>query len=394
MSKTTNHHVGSPESPVIGLDARTLSRGSLRGIGASTARLYKRLSEQKPNWRFVAYHQTPLPQRGERLNAPNITWKRIDVPGDRLDAWTQLRLPWQVLQDKVDLLHCPANWGPLWQPVPTIQTLHDLIPLKEAQRPVGEPVVRFRLALQAARRAQRIICPSRYVAEQLESQIPSLSGQIRAIPWGGDHVKGVDPEPSSMAMTPAGIGQRFVLHMAAEDPRKNTRRVLEAWSLLPPDIRSKVALVLVGARGELRRELLASAVRLGIEPSVRLLEPVDRVRLESLIRGADVLAYPSLSEGFGLPIVEAFTRETAVLTSNVTSMPEVAGEAAELVDPRNTMAIRNGLERLLTQPQRRRFLINAGRERVAGMLWSGTAARMASVIEEVLGIGHGLSVAA
>ncbi|QDU71795.1 glycosyltransferase family 4 protein [Mucisphaera calidilacus] len=382
------------DTPVIGLDARTLSRASLRGIGVSTARLYKRLSEQRPNWRFVFYHQTALPLSDERLEGANITWKRIDVPGDRLDAWTQLRLPWQVLRDKVDLLHCPANWCPLWQPVPTIQTIHDLIPLTSQERPDGEPVVRFRLALQAARKARRVVCPSSYVAEQVAGRVPELGDRVSVIGWGGDRVAGIDPDLSQADLAPAGIGQRFALHMAAADPRKNTRRVLEAWSLLPPAVRSEFTLVLVGATGEFRRSLVRLIDRLGILKSVRLLEPVERLRLESLMRSAEVLVYPSVSEGFGLPIVEAFTRETAVLTSKVTSMPEVAGEAAELVDPRNTMAIRNGLERILTQPQYQRYLVNAGLERVAGMRWDGAAERMACVIEDVLGLGRSLSLAA
>ncbi|MEQ9460092.1 MAG: glycosyltransferase family 1 protein [Phycisphaeraceae bacterium] len=381
-------------SPVIGLDARTLTRQPLRGIGVSTARLYARLTALRPDWRFIAFHQTPRPPAGERLEAENLGWQRIDVPGDRLDAWTQLRLPWQALREKVDLLHCPANWCPIWQPVPMLVTVHDLIPLTSSQRADREPVIRFRLALEAAKRASGILTPSSYVAGEIERRLPIVKGHVTVVPWGADAVRGVDPDPEHVRLEPAGIGQRFVLHLAAPDLRKNTRRVIEAWSLLPSSVRSEVALVLVGMRGSFRDEMLGLTRRLGVETSVRFLEPVERARLESLMREAEVLAYPSLSEGFGLPVIEAFARETAVLSSDVTSIPEVAGDAAELVDPRNTMAIRNGLERLLTQPHRRRFLVNAGRERVKAFRWDDAAIKLAGVIEHTLGMDHGLRMAA
>ncbi|WP_428386369.1 glycosyltransferase family 4 protein [Mucisphaera sp.] len=385
MPSTTSPSRHKPK-PVIGFDARNLTRASLRGIGVSTARLYARLAHLRPDWRFIAYHQLPRAEGPERLEAPNIEWKRIDVPGDRVDAWTQIRLPWQALRDKIDLLHMPANWCPIWQPVPTAVTLHDAIPLENRDRNDRQQRTRFQLALKAAAKAAAILTPSVYVASVLQQKLPTAAKRIHVIHWGADPVPGIDPEHTTLRIEPTGINQPFVLHFAAQDPRKNTRRLLDAWSLLPPDIRSTWKLVLVGANGSLHNDLTRAVNRLGVTASVTLLEPQDRPRLEALIREAGLLAYPSLSEGFGLPITEAFTRGTPVLTSNRTSMPEIAGNAAELVDPRNTMAIRNGLETLLTNPDRRHQLAEAGKQRAQHFRWDDAALRLAAVFENRLAL--------
>ncbi len=160
----------------------------------------------------------------------------------------------------------------------------------------------------------------------------------------------------------------YVLAVATLEPRKNLRRLLAAYMGLPAELRERHPLVMAGGKGWLLDEEdlagLDSAMRLG---HVALDE------LVALYSAATVFAYPSLAEGFGLPVVEAMACGAPVLTSNVSSLPEVAGDAAHLVDPVDTDAIRDALRHLLEDPERRSDLRQRGFERAATFSWERTA---------------------
>jgi alpha-1,3-rhamnosyl/mannosyltransferase len=160
-----------------------------------------------------------------------------------------------------------------------------------------------------------------------------------------------------------------VLAVGTLEPRKNLPRLIAAWTRLPEELRSAHALALVGPRGWDDEEVLAAARAAG----VRLLGRVGDAQLHALYANATAFAYPSLYEGFGLPVLEAMAAGAPVLTSLSSSLPEVAGDAALLVDPRDTAAIAAGLERLLRDAGLRERLRVAGRARAAAFSWERTA---------------------
>jgi alpha-1,3-rhamnosyl/mannosyltransferase len=154
-----------------------------------------------------------------------------------------------------------------------------------------------------------------------------------------------------------------VLHFGAAAPRKNTRRLLEGWSLLDRSSRARAKLVIVGLNASSKAQLMLVCERLGISSSVVLHCFADEEHLPALMRGALALAYPSLAEGFGLPILDAWATDTPVLTSNCSCLPEVAGDAAILVEP-SPRGIAAGLRRAL-EPETAARLRVAGPERAA-----------------------------
>ncbi|MGD0201938.1 MAG: glycosyltransferase family 1 protein [Bryobacteraceae bacterium] len=168
-----------------------------------------------------------------------------------------------------------------------------------------------------------------------------------------------------------GLARPYVLFVGTIEPRKNVPGLLDAWAELSPDCREEYELVIAGPAGWAERGTLQ---RLRAATSgVRYLGYLEEARLPGLTAGAALLAYPSFYEGFGLPVAQAMAAGVPVLTSNLSSLPEVAGDAALLVDPNSTAEIRGALEKLLTSPSLRERLGGAGRRRAREFHWDAVA---------------------
>jgi len=379
----------------IGLDARTIFRPTRRGTGKNLIDLYRHLAVVRPHWQVVAYHRQP--GRLERLMPKRVFQPRlIEMVGDRFDAWPRWRLPAAAWRDGVDLLHCPANVCPSWMPVPTVVTIHDLIPLDIPDR---QPVLEARRFEQSVRTACRqsawIICPSDYTARRLVREFGADPLRMTVNAWAPDSsVCSVPPGDWPRVLRRYAIQGSFVLHFGSGEPRKNTRRVIEAWAVCDRVVRHQRQLLVVGLDERTRQELTRSVKQLGVGSSVRLHGFADEADLPTLLSAADVLVYPSLSEGFGLPILDAWAAGTAVLTSNATSLPEVVGDAAMLVDPSDGCSIARGLTRLLGDRTLRNELLAKSQRRLTRYSWHATAQRFADALEQVANARVGRRTAA
>jgi glycosyltransferase involved in cell wall biosynthesis len=368
---------------LIGLDARTVYQPTRRGTGKNLIDLYRHLAAARPDWRVLAYHR--LPGHIPALLPSNAAEPRlIEIIGDRVDAWQRWRLPLAAWRDRVDVLHCPANACPSWTPVNTVVTIHDLIPLDMPQGETPYQVRRFEQSIQTAcRRAAWILCPSRYTRDRLVGEFNADIDRITINPWAPDSsIRHVPPQAHAPVLEHYGIDGPFVLHFGAGALRKNTRRLLEAWAMIDRSLRREWQLLIVGLDDTAFQDFATSVYRLGIGSNVRLSGFADEADLPTLLSAADVLAYPSLSEGFGLPILDAWATSTAVLTSDCTSLPEVAGDAALLVEPTDPCSIARGLHRLLRDPRLREELIERGRQRLTNYNWQKTAERFAWALEQ------------
>lgn len=182
-----------------------------------------------------------------------------------------------------------------------------------------------------------------------------------------------------------GLPERFVLSLGAMEPRKNLARLLEAFVALAPAVRKDVSLVVAGAQGWLNDSIHEHVQKLGLGESVHFAGYIEEKDLAAVYSLATVFAYPSLWEGFGLPILEAMACGTPVLTSSVSSLPEVAGDAAVLVPPNDVDAIAEGLGRLLEDDTLRRQLSERGYHRAANFSWERCARETLAVYKSVTG---------
>jgi alpha-1,3-rhamnosyl/mannosyltransferase len=176
-----------------------------------------------------------------------------------------------------------------------------------------------------------------------------------------------------------GLKRPFVLFLGTIEPRKNLDTLLSAYEGLPADMRAEFELVVAGPSGWASAETMA---RLG---AVRRLGYVPEADVAALTAAATVFAYPSLYEGFGFPVAQAMAAGTPVVTSNVSSLPEVTGDAAALVDPRSVSEVRGALARLLTDPAMRASMAARGRERARAFRWEECAAQSLRFFRKVAG---------
>ncbi|MEM9415414.1 MAG: glycosyltransferase family 1 protein [Planctomycetota bacterium] len=367
----------------LGLDARTLFTDQRRGIGKSLLRLYNHLADARPGWEIIAYHRSQDPPPADLPR--NFVPRFIEMRGDRFDAWTQVRLPAAARMDRVDALHCPANHCPRWMPVPTVVTLHDLIPLDLPQgRPTRE-LKRFEWSVEhACQKAAAVVSPSHFVRGRLvgEHGLDPRRGVV--VPWGPtleNHT--IDISRAEGVVGSLGVNGPYLLHFGANEERKNTRGVIEAWAMVRPRHRKNCRLLIVGLDESCRRELSKLCGLLGLGNSVVLQGYVPEHELPLLLSCATVLVYPSLSEGFGLPVLEAFASATPVITSDTTSLPEVAGDAAMLVPPGRATALASAMTALIKDPMRRAELATRGTQRLSEYNWDKSAADFARVCEAV-----------
>ncbi len=253
---------------------------------------------------------------------------------------------------------------------PTAGVVFDLVAFdRSLGAPRGAMLERLTLPV-AARAATHLFCISDATRTALTKRAPRTA-RCSSTTWlaAGPCFEHARPDHDVEARH--GIGSRYVLSAATLEPRKNLPRLIEAFAQLPPSTRSDVELVLVGGRG-----WRSSAIDAAIEGNLAIVRPLGQVDdhdLAALYAGATVVAYPSLEEGFGLPVLEAMAAGAPVLTSDRSSLPEVAGSAALLVDPTDVNAIRAGLELMLGDDELRVRLAAAGRARSRDFSWSTTA---------------------
>lgn len=368
---------------LIAIDARSVFRTDRRGTGKALVLLYRHACQLRPDWRFIALHRQAADPLDDPVRQPNFIPRRIEMPGDRFDLWEQFRLPLEARRMGADVLHCPANTCPVWTATPMLVTVHDLIPL---DMPDGLPapwVQRFERSVRlAARRAAAITCPSEYTRQRLVQDLGASAHRVMVTPWGptADPIRLPESDIDSR-LARRGITGPFVLHMGANEPRKNTRRLLDAWASIPPALRDHWRLVIVGVDPATAVSLRDRCEESGLSARTHIEGFADETDLAALTQRAGVLAYPSLSEGFGLPILEGWAAGAAMLTGNQTSLPEIAGDAAELVDPTSTPAIADGLHRLMSDPARRSELVRRGTHRLRQFTWRLAAERFVAAIE-------------
>ncbi|NLE43415.1 MAG: glycosyltransferase family 4 protein [Chloroflexi bacterium] len=297
--------------------------------------------------------------------------------------WEQTILPWILRDLQASLVHGPVFVAPVLSGCPSVVTIHDLsyIRLPGLFRRGNRLYLRL-LARLSAQRARRVIAVSSFTARETTALLGVPPERIEVIyhgvrpefaPLPGDQVQGYREH--------RGLPERFVLSLGTLEPRKNTLRLVEAFAQVRRD---DTPLVIAGGRGWLYDELFARIEDLSIADSVHILGFVPQEELPLLYNAATVMAYPSLYEGFGLPILEAQACGTPVVCSNTSSLPEAAGDAAVFVDPRDVDSLAAGLDRLLQDQTLRDELRSLGLRHASQFDWYATARNTARLYRSVL----------
>jgi glycosyltransferase involved in cell wall biosynthesis len=298
--------------------------------------------------------------------------------------WTHLGLRAELAHHRPDLLFVPSHVIPVRCPVPAVATIHDVGYLwhRSAYRPVAGILLHLG-TWHNARVARRIVADSQATARDLVAHFGVAPERIRVAYLGGPEVPDARPGPETAARY--GLPPRYFLFVGTLQPRKNLGRVLRAFARLSGAGDGAIVLALAGAAGHGSPELRRQVHELGLDQRVRWLGYVPRADLPALYAHATAFVFPSLYEGFGLPVVEAMAWGAPVITSSASSLPEVAGDAAILVDPYDVEGLARSMERVLADPGLRDDLIAAGHARARRFTWDRCAEEVEAVFDEVAG---------
>jgi len=368
------------------------------GIGRYTAELVRLVPGTRAGEEpievvpFVARHRRAAIESAlGAFGLPDLEVVRLLLPRPVLyDTWNLLGVPSLGLLHRrlrdIDLVHAPSLAIPPRSGVPLIATVHDAAALMFPEAyPRRGRWFHARGSKAAARRADIVIAPTLAAAQEITERTPIQIDRIRVVPHGvAQRVVGEGVVSATRATL--GVGdQPYVLWVGTFEPRKNVPVLVEAFRDVVATGDLPHRLVLVGPEGWLDAadEIREAARALG--DRFLLTGPIRADRLVALYRGADILAFPSVHEGFGLPVLEAMSQSTAVLCSDIPVLREVAGDAARFVPPRDRAAWGEALVSILRDESVRSDLAAKGRERAAQFTWERCAELTRDVYSEVLG---------
>lgn len=369
----------------VGIDV-SLVAGERAGGGQYAYQLARALPHVDPLVSYVLYPvfyyivhpdypRAELPEAGNM----HVAFRGI-LPRDVLSFWRPeapaMFKEW--LLGPVDVVHSTTFCVPRFRlrPKRLVVTIYDLSfithPKLHLPANVAHCLAGTRLAIE---HADAIIVISEHTRRDLVERLAAPAERITVTPLAPDPglARVTDPRRLAAVRKRYGLPGHFVLFLGALEPRKNLPRLLEAYAALPAGLRRDVKVVVAGMSGWLNDSIRARVAELGLDKSVHFAGYVAADDLGALYSLATVLAYPSLYEGFGLPVLEAMACGTPVLTSNVSSLPEVAGDAAVLVDPADAGSIAAGLRRLLDNPSLRGELAARGIAQAARFSWDRCA---------------------
>ena len=312
---------------------------------------------------------------------------RVPVRARRREQWVigeQALLAPMAMRAGVQLVHSLASTAPLWGRFRRVVTVHDLIYARfpEAHSGIRDKGMRV-LVPAAARRSDRVIADSRSTRDDLVALAGIARERIDVIPLGLGTVQREPPLGEVHTRERFELGDRRVLlSLSAKRPHKNIPALIDALALI--EAPQRPLLVLPGYHTWHEDELRERARARGVEADVRLPGWVSGPELEGLWALSAAFVFPSLYEGFGLPVLEAMARGVPVACSDAASLPEVAGDAALLFDPRDTRAIASAVRRLLAGGPEVERLREKGRERAARFTWERTASLTLQSYERAL----------
>lgn len=365
----------------IGVDARFLTHPQPGGFKTYTENLINALARiDTENEYFLYTDRTP----GDlfKIESPNFNLRTVStgLPFIGVPWREQVRLITSARKDRIDLFHSPCLTAPLFLSCPFVVTIHDMIwafPEKyskatsfSVKRKLMEWYNRY-LPYYASKRASAIVTVSYAAKKSIVEQLKIDKDRVFVTHEAANPIfkpikdrKLIDNIRSKYNLPP-----NFIMAIGSADPRKNIRKLVEAFSRLPSELREKYNLVVIWTHSFLAHDLFKSIEKLGIKGDVKFLEYVPNEDLVFLYNAAALFVFPSLYEGFGLPPLEAMSCGVPVIAANNSSIPEVVDTAALLFNAENSEEISATITRALTDDSLRISLVEKGITQAASFSW-------------------------
>ena len=365
----------------IGIDGREFEKGKITGIGRYLLDFLKFATENKQGWKFILFCNQ---YTGLDFDAKNL--EKITIPEKVTFFWDQIKLPYYLRKEKIDIFLTPYFKAPVFAPCKLVVIINDLIPIKiqnskfKIQNFLGR-LYFWILGKMAAKRADKIITISNYSKKDIIGMFKVAEGKIEVVYLGVD--KRYHPVESNLKEVTSkyGINKRYILYIGNLSPHKNIRGLITAYSKLPDNIKDEYDLVIGGKKDRNYLDLYKLTKDLDLEDKVIFTGFIEEDDLPLIYSGAELFAFPSFYEGFGLPPLEAMACGTTVVASNAASLPEVVGDAGLLVSPENIEELYRVIWQVLTNSKLKKNLTQKGLERVKLFNLEKTGKEILEVLE-------------
>jgi alpha-1,3-rhamnosyl/mannosyltransferase len=350
-----------------------LCQGKPDGIGSFTQGLYQQLKSGGEDIVPVVFPTFKNPQPHCLLPGATVFRQPYSLSAGLSSLLGIETLGATALRSKIDLYHCTDYLIPRLKKIPVIAMIHDAV---KVQHPGWNSKGLRPLKTLGLKKvipwATHYIAPSQAVVPELLEYFGLAEKDITVIHNAlSDYwLESVSPAEKQAVLEKYQLRPDFLLFAGTFQPRKNIQRIIDAFKSLPLAIQQEYPLVLVGQQGWIDAAVIQEIKTLSARGKLRWLNYISQNELRCLYQSAKLFLFPSLHEGFGLPILEAFASNTPVITSSLSAMPEVAGNAAYLVDPYQTEAIRQAILTLLDDPQQCAALAQQGKQRALGFTWT------------------------
>jgi len=376
----------------IGIDARKLHDF---GIGTYIRNLLRQLARLDRESEFILISR---PEDRATLASLGPNFRPVAETAGNYSVTEQLKIPLALKRERVTLFHAPHYVLPPLVSCRSVVTIHDCIHLMFPQYLPGRLAHRYAqtsISL-ASRRATRVLTVSESSKRDILKFVDIPANKIDVIYNAYDERFAVEPREEDVVRVRERyqLHDEFVLYAGNVKPHKNLERLIEAFQLVRSRGLDHLKLVLIGDDISKYASLRRAVHRHQLHKYVRFLGYLPEETLAVMYRLAGVFVFPSLYEGFGLPPLEAMASGTPVVTSNVSSLPEVAGDAAALVDPFGPAAIADGIYRVLTDDRLRREMRTKGLARARQFSWEASVRRVREIYGEVAETAGGTTRAA
>ena len=373
----------------VGMGAKIWGRGlenhQLDGIGYYTQEIFRQLENKN-------IHLTPIvfgKQGPESFDHHSAI--RLDRYGVSTALSALTGFPFRgssLLAKRIDIFHATDHCTPKLKGVPVVATFMDAIPISHPQW-VNQNLRTLKnwLWRTSAQWADHIITISEFSRQEVAKHFRIPESRITVTPLGVDerYFDRLSGNAADQVLSQYALPDQFFIFIGTLQPRKNIERIVHAHEMLPAALRAQCPLLIVGRKGWGCEELVNKLNTAQPNGPVRWLQNINDFEKRVLMQRATAMVFPSLLEGFGLPVLEGFASQTPVITSNTSSLPEVAGDAAWTLDPTNVHSIAEAMQALATNQALARHFVQKGLARANMFTWDACAEKTLKVYEQVLG---------
>ena len=373
----------------IGIEGQRLYRTKKHGMDMVALELIKNLQVIDQTNEYVVFVK---PDEDNTCIPKADNFKIVELKGGPYPTWEQFALPKAAKAEGCDILHCTSNTGPVRTTIPLITILHDIIYLESISifkkagtwyQKIGNMYRRWVVPV-VVRRSKRVVTVSNFEKERIK-KIMGLGDNLVAIYNGvGEHFKKIeDKTVLESAKKKYQLPDNFMFFLGNTDPKKNTPNVLKAFADFNQQSTQKFKLVMLDYEENALQSILNAIGHPELRTDIFLTGYVPNTDLPAIINQCKVFLYPSLRESFGIPILEGMACGVPVITSNTSSMPEIAGDAAFIVDPHKPSEITSALQQIVSDSGLYNALCLKGIERSKKFSWRIMAEQNLKLYQEV-----------